>query len=108
MPQKLSLRSVEAKIRELEAKAKELKQAEKPGIAQLRAVIARFKLKPADVKFALNEVGKRRASKLSGKKLKPKYRNPTNKSQTWAGRGLKPKWMAALLKQGKKLTDFAV
>jgi DNA-binding protein H-NS len=40
--------------------------------------------------------------------VKPKFRNPDNKSETWAGRGLKPKWLTALLKQGKKLEDFAV
>jgi DNA-binding protein H-NS len=33
----------------------------------------------------------------------PKYRNPANPSETWAGRGLKPRWLAAALKSGKKL-----
>jgi DNA-binding protein H-NS len=38
----------------------------------------------------------------------PKYRNPANPSETWAGRGLKPRWLAAALKSGKKLEDFAI
>jgi DNA-binding protein H-NS len=38
----------------------------------------------------------------------PKYRNPDNPSETWAGRGLKPRWLAAALKSGKKLEDFAI
>jgi DNA-binding protein H-NS len=38
----------------------------------------------------------------------PKYRNPDNPSETWAGRGLKPRWLSAALKSGKKLEDFAI
>lgn len=38
----------------------------------------------------------------------PKYRNPDNPSETWAGRGLKPRWLAAALKAGGKLEDFAI
>src|SRR5215470_12081559 len=38
----------------------------------------------------------------------PKYRNPDNPSETWAGRGLTPRWLAAALKAGKKLEDFSI
>ena len=38
----------------------------------------------------------------------PKYRNPDNRAETWAGRGLKPKWLVGMIKQGKKLEEFAV
>ena len=38
----------------------------------------------------------------------PKYRNPDNPSETWAGRGLKPRWLAAALKSGKKLEDLSI
>jgi DNA-binding protein H-NS len=38
----------------------------------------------------------------------PKYRNPENPSETWAGRGLKPRWLEAALKSGKKLEDFGI
>jgi hypothetical protein len=37
----------------------------------------------------------------------PKYRNPDT-AETWAGRGLKPRWLAAALKTGKKLEDFSI
>jgi DNA-binding protein H-NS len=37
-----------------------------------------------------------------------KYRNPENPSETWAGRGLKPRWLTAAIKGGKKLEDFAI
>src|SRR5580704_1858123 len=38
----------------------------------------------------------------------PKYRNPDNPAETWAGRGLKPRWLVAALKSGKKLEQFAI
>ncbi len=38
----------------------------------------------------------------------PKYRNPENPAETWAGRGLKPRWLASALKDGKKIEDFAI
>jgi DNA-binding protein H-NS len=38
----------------------------------------------------------------------PKYRNPDNPEETWAGRGLKPRWLAAALKSGGKLEDFTI
>jgi DNA-binding protein H-NS len=41
-------------------------------------------------------------------KVAPKYRNPENPAETWAGRGLKPRWLAAAIKSGKKLDDFAI
>jgi DNA-binding protein H-NS len=41
-------------------------------------------------------------------KVAPKYRNPENPAETWAGRGLKPRWLAAALKSGKKLDDFVI
>jgi DNA-binding protein H-NS len=38
----------------------------------------------------------------------PKYRNPENPAETWAGRGLRPRWLTAAIKGGKKLGDFAI
>ena len=34
-------------------------------------------------------------------KVKPKYRNPANKTETWSGRGRQPRWFAAAIKAGK-------
>jgi len=41
-------------------------------------------------------------------KVAPKFRNPENPSETWAGRGLKPRWLAAAIRSGKKLDDFRI
>ena len=38
----------------------------------------------------------------------PKYRNPENRSETWAGRGLTPRWLAAAIKAGKTLEHFSI
>jgi DNA-binding protein H-NS len=40
--------------------------------------------------------GKRGASVMKGRKVAPKYRNPRNRSETWAGRGAMPKRLANL------------
>jgi DNA-binding protein H-NS len=38
----------------------------------------------------------------------PKYRNPANPSETWAGRGKQPRWLKAELQLGKKIDDFRI
>ena len=42
------------------------------------------------------------------KPAKPKYANPANKSETWTGRGRRPRWVEAALKAGKTLDDLAI
>src|SRR6516165_5411455 len=46
-----------------------------------------------------------RASRLKGRKVPPKYRSPSG--ETWAGRGVRPRWLVAL-KRGKKVEDFLI
>jgi len=41
-------------------------------------------------------------------KVLPKYRNPKNRGETWAGRGKQPRWLNAQLRSGKKLDDFLI
>jgi len=53
-------------------------------------------------------VGRPRGSKMKGRKVTPKYRNPKDPSETWAGRGAMPRWMAAQIKAGKKREYFAI
>jgi DNA-binding protein H-NS len=35
-------------------------------------------------------------------------RNPDRPSETWAGRGKTPRWLAAKLKSGKRIDDFRI
>ena len=71
------------------------KQAEALGVApeEVAAELARKGTRP---------VADRRST------VAPKYRNPMNPSETWAGRGVKPRWMQALLAQGKSMDDFRI
>ena len=54
-------------------------------------------------------VGRRdgRVSVMKGVKVKPKYRDGRT-GETWAGRGVYPRWLAAAMKSGKKLEDFLI
>jgi DNA-binding protein H-NS len=63
----------------------------------------------------LDVVGGRSASKSTGKgrarnggKLPPKYRDPDDRSNVWAGRGALPRWMEAKIKAGAKREDFLI
>ena len=48
-------------------------------------------------------VRKAKATKghLAGRKVPPKYRNPTNNAQTWSGRGVSPLWIRELKSRGE-------
>jgi len=51
--------------------------------------------------------GGQRGSALKGRKVPPKYRGPSG--ETWAGRGVRPRWLVAAIKKGgKKLDDFLI
>ncbi|MGH8190258.1 MAG: H-NS family nucleoid-associated regulatory protein [Rhodanobacteraceae bacterium] len=49
--------------------------------------------------------GRRRGGKLG--KVAPKYRNPAG-TETWSGRGKRPRWFLAALKTGKKEKDLLI
>jgi DNA-binding protein H-NS len=38
----------------------------------------------------------------------PKFINPDRPSETWAGRGKQPRWLAAQLRSGKRIDDFRI
>jgi DNA-binding protein H-NS len=38
----------------------------------------------------------------------PKYKNPEQPSETWAGRGKQPRWLIAQLRSGKQLDEFRI
>jgi DNA-binding protein H-NS len=48
----------------------------------------------------------RTGSSLKGRKVPPKYRSPSG--ETWAGRGARPRWLVAAIKEGKKLENFLI
>jgi DNA-binding protein H-NS len=52
-------------------------------------------------------------SSLTGKprrrypRVLPKYRNPQT-SETWSGRGKRPRWLVAAMKSGRKIEEFQI
>jgi DNA-binding protein H-NS len=38
----------------------------------------------------------------------PKYKNPEQPAETWAGRGNQPRWLIAQLRSGKQLDEFRI
>jgi len=43
-----------------------------------------------------------------GSTLTPKYANPDNASETWAGRGRKPKWLVAKMDKSGSIDKFLI
>jgi DNA-binding protein H-NS len=52
------------------------------------------------------KTARRGGGSLKGVKVKPKYRSPTG--ETWAGRGVRPRWLVAAIKSGKKAESFLI
>ena len=63
--------------------------------------------KPATARAALKVRG-RRTMRRKYPPVLPKYQNPSDPSETWAGRGKQPRWLASQLKAGKKIDDFLI
>jgi DNA-binding protein H-NS len=43
-----------------------------------------------------------------GRKVAAKYANPDDPSETWTGRGRKPRWLSAKLKDGDRIEKFLI
>lgn len=54
-----------------------------------------------------NGRGRRRSTKKPAAAAE-KYRNPKDPSQTWSGRGKRPRWLQEMLDKGAKLESFLV
>lgn len=72
--------------------------------SNLQKQLARLQKIGADAPVA---VANGRASAMKGIKVKPKYRDAKT-GDTWAGRGVQPRWLTAALKSGKKLEDYLI
>src|SRR5215216_7672755 len=55
---------------------------------------------------ALPARARRNSDARKGVKVAPKYRGPNG--DTWAGRGATPKWLTALMRQGRKRDEFLI
>ena len=72
-----------------------------------KEALATLEEKAKSLGYSLSElVGATKTRKRAP--AKPKYANPANTSETWTGRGRKPRWVEAALKAGKSLDDLAI
>lgn len=101
------------KYKELLAQAAELtRQAEEARKTEMASVIADIKAKMAEYEITIDDLtpragtAKKAASGQPRAKVADKYRG--NEGQTWTGRGMKPKWVAAHLEAGGKLEDLLI
>ena len=118
-----NLIDLQSQIEKLQKQAADLKSKEfNSTVADIRAKMAAFGItvkdlggksaakkgklgRPAKAAKA-GKVAKVRKSKAAGVPVAAKFRGPNG--ETWSGRGLSPKWMTALIAQGRSKSDFAV
>ena len=82
---------------------KEKQDSKRKGvIAQIRELAASI-----GVSVEIRE-GEKPVSSRRGGKVAPKYRNPHNTNQTWTGRGMKPRWLKALMDQGHNPDEYLI
>ncbi|MFD0910163.1 H-NS histone family protein [Ruegeria arenilitoris] len=58
--------------------------------------------------FSLSDLASQPTRSGKGSKAKAKYRNPADPTQTWTGRGRKPKWVHEALKAGADISDLEI
>jgi len=91
-------------LQELELKVQRAKvSAQDRGRADLRRKIETI---VADAGFKISDIFGGRGGK--GRAVAAKYVNPDDPSETWTGRGRKPRWLNAKLQEGAKLDKFLI
>lgn len=99
---KLSLKDLmelDLKVQKAIASAKERERAD------LKAKIEKM---AAQSGFAVSELFGTGRGGPKGRTVAPKYVNPDNASETWTGRGRKPKWLVAKLGKGVSIDKFLI
>jgi len=85
---------IAAEKRELEVRLAKLNRGITPG-----------KIKTSQPELKVSE---RRKLRRKYPPVLPKFQNPADPSETWAGRGKQPRWLVSQLKAGKKISDFLI
>lgn len=100
-----NLIEIQNQIEKLQKQASEIRAQEfDKTVQEILAKMAAFGITLKDL-----EAVKGRARKTASATAKPaaaKYRGPNG--ETWSGRGLTPRWLAALVAQGRTKEEFAI
>lgn len=100
--QNLSVNELHSVIENAEKALKnKLVNHRKEVIAQMKELAASI-----DVVIEISDSDKKSARK--GMKVAPKYQHPSQPELVWTGRGMKPKWLRALIDEGRDLSEFAI
>jgi DNA-binding protein H-NS len=114
-----SLMDIQSQIEKLQKQASDIRTREFDKTVQdIVAKMQAFGISLRDLQLATGRSTKSTAKNVrkparskspstkSGSTVAAKYRGPSG--ETWSGRGLTPRWLAALLAQGKKKEEFAI
>lgn len=71
-------------------------------VAQIRELASSI-----GVQVEIHETEKKPVSRR-GSAVPVKYRDRSNPKNVWTGRGMKPRWLSALLAQGRSIDEFRV
>lgn len=72
-----------------------------------KEALAELEEKARELGFSLSELTGTSAPRKRAP-ASAKYANPADASDTWSGRGRKPRWFDAAIKSGKKPEDMAI
>jgi DNA-binding protein H-NS len=81
---------------------------EKRGLEERLARLDGAVAKRASIARTNSKTSQRRGLRRKYPPVLPKYQNPNNPSETWAGRGKQPRWLVSQLKAGKDKDDFLI
>jgi DNA-binding protein H-NS len=112
--------SIQGQIEKLQKQANEIKSKEFDSTVQeIVALMRLYSISVKDIQTALarsdtakpkkagaSKRGAVKASSAKSQTVAPKYRGPNG--ETWSGRGLTPRWMAALIAEGRQKEDFVI
>ena len=102
-----SLIEIQNQIALLQKQAEEIKAAELAAtIGDILAKMEAFGITVEDLERAKGRSRKPVAAAKSGNPAPIKYRGPNG--ETWTGRGLMPRWLAAKVAEGQTKESFAV
>lgn len=101
-----SLIDIQTQIAQLQQQAEEIKAAELAStMADILQKMEAFGISVDDLDRARGR-GRKSATSKSSNPAPVKFRGPNG--ETWSGRGLMPRWLAALVADGQSKESFAV
>jgi DNA-binding protein H-NS len=114
-----SLVDIQLQIEKLQKQASEIKEREfDKTVLDIRAKMQAFGITVKDLQGPAGRKGRGKAKtsaqpkgtvakkKIAGVAVAAKFSGPNG--ETWSGRGLTPRWLSALLAQGRSKEEFAI